>query len=381
VDLFGRSPRSGKLDEKLAGVLVVVAQTAADVQQQYDESGRPDHLEFAIRTWTQLRGLVEREPQAAIAVLGRDMVARALNELGLDLLQAGMRESGIMRLHEAAQVLRAAAEWAEPGSGWRTRTLANASHVLMVCWERSGSPADLDSAVAAGEAAVAAAPAADATCANAMNVFGNALRTRGRSPDRTSDLRRAVEAHGQAVAITGVGTPDTARFLVNLGRAQQALAAATGDRAMLDAAVTTFGRARREVRDERDLIPALEGLRESLATRGTQDDLRAAADVLETLASAHADVPALAALDLIGQSHVLRSLASATKDVDALDGAVAAARRARDFAAPNPEVLSTAGEALADALSDRFEFTRSRRDLDEAIALRQQAVTGDPSDV
>ena len=273
-------------------------QTAADVQQQYDQSGNAADLEFAIDTWSRLRDLVQREPRVAAAVLGHDMTARALNELGLDLLDSARRAAGTERFHEAAEVLHNAADWAEPGSRWRTDALVNASHVLMRTWERSAAPTDLDAAVAAAEAAITAKPATRASRANAMNVLGNALRMRGRSESRTEDLRRAVDAHAEAVETTGSGTPDTARFLVTLGHAQRALAAATGDAALLDAAVTTFGDARLEVSDERDLIPALEGLQESLGARGAPADLLAQADILTSIASEHAGKPVLAATDL-----------------------------------------------------------------------------------
>jgi tetratricopeptide (TPR) repeat protein len=371
MSLFRRrsSPRAAPGD--LPGVLLFVMRAAIDTQQQYDGSGEPADLELAIATWGRLRGLVKREPRVSADVLGRDLIARSLNDLGLDLLDAARADDGTERFRMAAEVLREASEWAEPGSEWRSRALTNASHVLIACWKRSRAPADIDAALAAAEGGAADPP--PTVRATAMNILGNALRMRARG----DDLRHAVAAYGEAVNLTGPGTPDAARFLLNLGLAHRALGRAAGDAGSLDAAIASFRRALAEVRDERDLMPALEYLQESLGERGTPDDLKAQAEVLEVIAREHADVPVLAATDLALRARVLLALADVTGDRDALDAAVGGARRARELGTADPETYAIACETLADTLSTRGDALESRADLDEAITLRREMIAGD----
>ncbi|MGV9385745.1 CHAT domain-containing protein [Nonomuraea sp. NPDC003707] len=364
-------------EKKRTEVLVLLFQMALEAQEQYDTSGHPDHLRLAIHMWSRFSDVLRGERRLAAAVLGAEVISHALNELGLDLLAAADGDTGTARLREAAEALLNAAEWAEPGSAWRTSVLINVSHVRVAAWERGAAEADLDGAVAAAEAAVTPAPEAATRQPTARNVLGNALRTRGKHTGHVDDLRRAVTCHGEAVTLTGSGTPDSARFLINLGWSQRALFAATSDPAMIDAAVATFTQARQEVCDERDLLPALEGLQSSLGERGAPADLLAQAEVLATIADEHSGLP-LEAATLILLAAVLTSYAMTTPDLDALDRAVAAARRARDLSADEPYRGANARETLARGLSARFTVSASLGDLDEAIVLRRQSLLETP---
>jgi len=231
------------------------------------------------------------------------------------------------------------------GGGFATHDLARASILSGPCDalrlrpERTGSAADLDAAVEAGQAAIAVA-AGHPHLAGHLSNLGLALRSRSIRTGSAADLDAAVAASQAATGLIGEDDPLRAAALSNLGLALRLRFERAGSAADLDAAVAA-GRA-------------------AVAAAPDSDPRRAR---------------------MLGNlSIALRRRAEQTGSLPDLDAAVGAGWAAVASTPDNDPSHATVAANLGNALIARFERAGSAADLDAAVEASQTAVAVTPAD-
>ncbi|HEU5472710.1 MAG TPA: CHAT domain-containing protein [Actinophytocola sp.] len=259
---------------------------------------------------------------------------------------------------------------------YRAVCLSNAGMTLMRRFERRGQRPDITEAVASLRAALRAAPAGNRPL-RATLLINTALALHARFTwfGNPVDLDAAVRGATAAVRVCPPNHPDTARFLAHLCQALMTRFEHLTDPADADAAVDAARRA--AASDDRPpRAYQLDTLGAALRHRGQHrhdlGDLTEAVRVHEQAVSAvpHGSAEHAGCLASLCTSRL--ALFEHTGQLADVDAAVDAGRQALHDGADAAErfVILT---ALAAALRARAERTRSAGDLDDAIALFEQA--------
>ena len=240
-------------------------------------------------------------------------------------------------------------------------------------------PADLDRAIACFAEALSSRAPKVGERAGYRNSLGLSLRAKGRVTGRPDLLRAADTAFRTAIDEAGPGTPDSVAPTLNLAAVLQDRAEAENDIALLREALEVY----------RSELPHLDPARRARATanaatalidlyRYTLDrrllteairDLRASADTLPD--------PEARSVALANLAAALHEMYDSTGQIAVLDQAIAIQEELLGPGSrPTERVLNLGVSLLA-----RFRRRRAPEDLDRAIALFEEAYRGATSPV
>lgn len=391
-------------------------------------SGEEDRL-IALSLLTELRLTTpDLAPEELFASLNASPVD-GLAVLGADLLRQAQVHAGRQLLDQAIGILRQAADATPDNDPDRAARLSNLCLSYRLRSDRYGDRADLDHAIAAGEASVSARPGRDARAgclANladslharferdgaatdlesaltayqlasaaashghplhdvALGKLGGALTSRYALSGRNEDLDEAVRACAQAAAGTA-GGEFSAQAQTNLGSALAMRGAATGSRADLDNGITACRNAVQETAAGdaaastrwHNLAAALHDRYQML---GAQDDLDGAVEATRSalaVAVAAEDSPVYQAMLLANVSILLRIRGEQNNDPADLESALAAARQALALCPPSHPASADRVNNLGTALLSWFEYHQATgsgqlEDIEEGIATLSEA--------
>jgi hypothetical protein len=267
----------------------------------------------------------------------------------------------------------------------RAAYLSELAATLSMRAARTGSRADLDDAVAAGQAAVKATSPDEPARVWCLANLGNALGNRFERTGRMADLDAAVAAHQAALDGTPTDAPSRAGLLSNLCNTLRVRFEQTGSTGDLDAAVAA-GQASVNAAepDPEERAISLNNFGAALARRfertGRPADLDDALTMyraaLDAIPADHPDRPRQ--LSNLGSALEIRfQRTGRPADIDAaVDAHRAAVTATPEDGRDRAAYLSN----LAGALDARFVRTRRPADLKEAVAAGRAAVQALPAD-
>lgn len=308
----------------------------------------------------------------------------------------------------------------EPGSG-ATRAVLAAAYLTR--FDHTGQQADLDEAVALFDAAVADEDDPAATNAVVLGNRAAALITRYENRTEVEDVTAAVDSARRALAHA---TDDGERGVAGsvLGQALRNHYDATGDRPLLDEAITEGRRAvdlgrtagldvsdalsnlaaalsvrhgadghlvdldeaviaaqeAARTADQENRATYLSNLADLLHTRfertRNQRDLNDALELSETAVATTSDTSPRLPSYLTTRALLLHERHTLTGSPSDLDDAVATSRRAVDLLGGGHIERLRALSLLSVTLETRYETTGARRDLDDAITAADTAANG-----
>ncbi|MFF0490935.1 CHAT domain-containing protein [Nocardia sp. NPDC004068] len=251
-------------------------------------------------------------------------------------------------------------------------------------FDHSGTPADVDAAVAHARRALHDLPADAPIRTEAMNALRQSLLNRFWRTGIRSDLDEAVELARQVVAAAPDDDPNHALYLANLGITLRTHFERTGNPADLDEAIQVGRAAIAAMSTDDPTFPErASSLGRALVDRfgltGSTRDLDEAIRFARLGASAPTDSGVRAGrLTTLGVA--LRKRYERKGIRSDLDEAITVLREAVDAAPPEYSATTFLLMNLGNALWRRFESNSTPTDLAETIALFRRAVTETPPD-
>jgi tetratricopeptide (TPR) repeat protein len=298
---------------------------------------------------------------------------------------AGRTAAATVDANEAVEHHRTAVRRMPPDHPYGFRIVSNLSRALMLSVQLGGDRSQLHDAVGAARDAVRLAGSDPEVLPAAWTAYLQTALEAAAGTDDPAILTRVIEAATQAAAEPGFGIPAWLTGSLT-GTALRDRHLLTGDPADLDRAVEEFRTALR-------LTPATEAdarfqarlglgtaLRTRFQARERPADLAEAIDVVQAAAGEAIEPGARA--DVFGLLGTCVQLDGAARgDLAQLGRGIALAREAIALAPPGPDgdgVRLVVQADLSVGLRMRYEETRDRADLDEAIELAR-AVAAAPS--
>jgi CHAT domain-containing protein/tetratricopeptide (TPR) repeat protein len=205
-------------------------------------------------------------------------------------------------------------------------------------YARTGSPEDLDAAVAVFQEAIALAPQSDPERANYLNSLGNALWDRYSRTGRVEDLEAAVAAYWQALDLTPEGAEGRPNHLTNLGKA----------------------------------------LRDRYNLTGSPEDLDRAISLCQEAVDVTPEGTLSRAIYLSNLGVALCDRYSLTSTPEDLSAAIAAYQQALDLTPEGAPTRANFLSSLGGALFSRYSLSDTPEDLDAAVVACQEAVDVTP---
>jgi CHAT domain/Tetratricopeptide repeat len=278
--------------------------------------------------------------------------------------------------------ITAATPDSHPGRAGRMSCLGIALHTRHVL---TGSVADLDAAVEAGQAAVDAAAADAPTEAGMRDNLDVSLRARFALTQTITDLDAVIRNNRAMVGATPASGAERAMALSRLAHLLRERFNRTGAIADLDSAVEA-GRAAVDAAPPSDprrvvVMMSLElALQDRFTRTGALADLEDAINLARaSLAVTATDDPSRVSC-LANLGVVLWRRYRRTAELADLDAAIDATHAAIDAAAADDPDLTGMLSNLGGALHSRFERTGALADLDAAIETTQAAIDAAPAD-
>ncbi|MFG2004248.1 CHAT domain-containing protein [Spirillospora sp. NPDC048911] len=271
-------------------------------------------------------------------------------------------------------------EGVTPGDLKAARLCAMVGVSLRLRFAQHGDAADLDSAIALFEAAVELVPPGDPQSANRLNDLAIGLGNRFTLTNDPADLARSVETARRAVAAARPADGSIPTYLNTLSVALRETYEVTGERSDLDAAIEALRRAVTAAAEDDPIRSSyLANLCAALVHRyergGGRTDLEEAVAVgREAVGAVPPSSPGRFGMTSnlsVALSHLYRL----TGDPDLLEAAIDAAGAAAQIPAGHTmraELIAN----LASRLRDRYHRDGRREDLDGAVTLLREAVTG-----
>ncbi|MFF1904323.1 CHAT domain-containing protein [Kitasatospora sp. NPDC058218] len=267
----------------------------------------PDRVERLNSLGNVLHRLGQRTGDAelldeAVEVL-REAVAGCLPErpwcmpnLAVALRERYHQTGDLASLREAAELARRSVELFEAGRE-STAHLDNLGVILQTWYDRTGEEWAAAEAVKVARLVLIRTPETSPEWSERVNHLANALGSRREEPVGRADLDEAIRLLTRAAEALPYGDPGLPRVLHNLSTMLAAKAQATEDRALLEQAVTTAGRAvwapsEGEAADAGHLWTYARSLRSLYDVAGDPGVLRAAEDVYRQVAE-NETVPAV----------------------------------------------------------------------------------------
>jgi tetratricopeptide (TPR) repeat protein len=365
----------GDLD---AGDLALVAAFHVCRYEALGPEQGQDDLQVALALYTHLHAVDPRRVPPAV----RDLLGLDSQDAGVELMQEYERTGRLDHLERAISLFRQ--DVLEHRPEWSIGRY-HLGLALLRRFERFGEPADLHEAIELGRGAVAAAALDDPRRVGLFQsglVFG--LLRRFELAGELSDVDEAIELGREVVATTTTtGDPDHVVDRSNLAMALLRRFEWTGQPADLDEAVG-FGRLAAADTRHREHAMHLANFANVLVRRfelhGQPGDLDEAVDACRrAITATPADHPGFASYqaNLASALHVRYEYGGRLAD---LDEAIELGHQALD-ATPvgHPARFRRAGLASA-VLQLRFERTGQLADLDEAVDLSRVAVAAVPAD-
>lgn len=302
--------------------------------------------------------------------------------LGAELLRQAQASTDRHLLDQAVDILRQTAD-ATPGNDLdRAGRLSNLGLAYRLRSERHGADADLDHAVAAGEASVSACSDADPARPGCLANLADSQHARFERDGDAADLENALTAYQAAVAAARHGHPLHSVALAKLGMALTSRFAVSSRIEDLDEAIRLCTRAAAGTADGEFYAQAQTNLGSALAMRGAWTGSRA--DLEGGIAACRNAVEATAAGEAAASTRWL-NLSAALHDryqllgaQDDLDGAIAAARSALSAATAaddSPVYLAMVLANVSILLRIRGDLNDDQADLGSALAAARQAMT------
>ena len=342
--------------------------------------GSEDERLTAIRLLAELRLIaLELAPEELFRSLGAS-AADGLAVLGGDLLRHAQASTDRHLLDRAVDVLRQAAD-ATPDDDTRAARWSNLSLAYRLRSDRHGAGADLDRAVAVGEASVSACPEGDAARAGCLANLADSLHARFERDGDSASLEDALAAYQAAVSAALSGHPLYSVALGKLGAALTSRFTMFSRIEDLDEAIRLCTQAAAETIGSEFHAQAQTNLGSALAVRGAWIGSRA--DLEGGITACRNAVEATAAGEPAASTRWL-NLAAALHDRyqligarDDLDGAIAAARSALSAATAaedSPVYLAMVFANVSNLLRIRGDLNDDRADLEAALASARQAL-------
>ncbi|WP_329428889.1 hypothetical protein OG339_06635 [Streptosporangium sp. NBC_01495] len=319
---------------------VLLSGLAGRLRDRYSDSGRLDDLERALDLAGQA---VSETPQDAPRLAAR------LNALGGMLRLKYKADGGLPHLQRAIANFRRAIATAESDPE-RATFHSNLAVALSERYERTGEPADLDSAIAEIEQAVRETPADSPDRVTYLGNLGVFLSDRYDRTGDLSDLDSALEVIMEAVGEADADVAETARLHSNAAILWLDRYERTGSPLQLDMSIRSAVAAVELTPPEAAELPGY------LNNLGNARRMR-----FEHLAEV--------SIDAIGDS--------ATTDIEVGDllVAVEAYQRAIELTPAGSPHLPKFLTNLGNSLMDRGSVMASAEDLDRAVGIFDQAVT------
>ncbi|GHI83480.1 CHAT domain-containing protein [Streptomyces xanthophaeus] len=399
ADLFRIDGRLGELDEAVALLQHLLE---ADAEDSFDATYR---LMVTVRVAglallrAELSGQVRWADRAVrtLQTALRDLPYEDINH-GVVLCELGKAHAGRHELTDdpadsAAAVarLRAAVEafgLHESCAGNSRAAASLLASQLLVRHQRTGSPADLDEAIALRREAVRDAPPQDHNYAALHAALGQSLMERFHTRHDLADLDLCTDHLAHALTALPAGDPERAPVLATLSSAQLARYQHTAHRPHLDEAVATQREALRASRAGDSTRPALLGnLALLLRLRHDTDGGTGPADADEAvgllrqalaLRPGRSDHNRITVLQL---AEALRSRADVLGDVADLEECVELLRTLIAGYPPGHPAQIASRSALAEALHKLSLATEDGQLLEEAHTVALGAVAVDTAPV
>ncbi|MGH3404577.1 MAG: hypothetical protein ACRDRJ_19055 [Streptosporangiaceae bacterium] len=321
-----------------------------------------------VKAWQQ----VARHPAAAAAPASfRRYAAAHLT----DALTARLAsEHGIEILQELATAMRAGLEALPADSPLRYYELAELAGVLWMTYEQSADSPTLDKAITVLAEALELMPADAVDRPFRLSLLARMHKTRHQHRHDLADLDRAIGL--LQAALPGSIPAERTRYGYELSDAYHARYQHASDPADLDWTIVTLAELEQLIAssgaDQAGFRHALATLLQERFTRyGDTGDLDAAIQVLEPLA----EDPACPLGLLTNLGTYLRTRHASRGRIDDLDRAELIHRQVLDRADPGSKTRVLAINNLGIVYTSRYESLYRIADLEQALALLEQAVT------
>ena len=344
------------------------------LQGKYE--GDPAALDRSLATW--------QEAASAAPDAKRSQEAEFLIQLAHEFLRVYGDMGTAAALEQSIVVGRlalAAAEDAELGRN-ALKHLADSFRELHT---RTGSPADLDTAIAYCEQCLdgdtTAATLNSAACLNSLAIC---LDIRWSERGAPADLDRAIELYGLAIEAVGPDSPNLPSMLNNLGVSFLNRYYRDGSFEDLEQAIKTLADALEKTAEGSPDLPArLDNLAnfvwERYAVTDSLDDLRRVLELREqAIAALNPRSPALPRYES-NLGNVQDAWYEQTGEVEFLDRAIEHHERAIAISSEASVDLPRFLNSLSGSLKNRFENTHDAADLDGAIEKAERSVALAPS--